>query len=219
MRKRESVDVDLNIALYSEADACFRAGRFRDALRLFKRAAQADPLDSDCWFAIGSCLDALNRPTRAEAAYLKALSMAPEEDHPALPFSVGNALFDQQRFEEATGWYARVPAEHEVFARADRNRRLAESKAKRTSQVGAERSEAQRRSLTACSEVRVCDVGPRLRLGANLPVRRREVQTSLGVASTTDWAPALALACALAGRSPRCSTGPLGSGGRRSIRP
>ena len=133
VRRADSVDFDLNIALYSEADACFRKGRYREALRLFKRAARADPLDSDCWFAIGSCLDALHRPTRAEAAYLKALSMAREEDHPALYFNIGNALFDQQRFEAAVSWYARVPAEHEVFARAERNRRLAESKAKRTS--------------------------------------------------------------------------------------
>ncbi|MBE5317500.1 MAG: tetratricopeptide repeat protein [Xanthomonadales bacterium] len=126
------MDFELNIALYSEADACFRKGRYREALRLFKRAARADPLDSDCWFAIGSCLDALNRPTRAETAYLKALSMAPEEDHPALYFNIGNALLDQQRFEAAESWYARVPAEHEVFVRADRNRRLAESMAKRS---------------------------------------------------------------------------------------
>lgn len=133
VRRERSLDFDLNIALYSEADACFRKGRYREALRLFKRAAQADPLDSDCWFAIGSCLDALQRPTRAEAAYLKALSMAPPQDHPALFFNIGNALFDQQRFDEAAGWYARVPAEHEVFAPAERNRRLAESKAKRIS--------------------------------------------------------------------------------------
>lgn len=131
MRLRESIDVALNIELYSEADACFRAGRFRDALRLFKQAARADSLDNDCWFAIGSCLDALRRPSRAERAYLKALSLAPPGDHPALFFNIGNALFDQQRFEDAVTWYARVPAGHEVFARAECNRRLAESKAAR----------------------------------------------------------------------------------------
>lgn len=122
------IDVDLNIEAYAEADALYRKGRFREALRSFRRAAKADPEDSDCWFAMGSCFDALNQPKRAELAYRKALSLAPEADHPALFFNIGNALFDRQLFEEATLWYAKIPRGNKVHAAAERNRQLAESK-------------------------------------------------------------------------------------------
>jgi tetratricopeptide (TPR) repeat protein len=129
----QDIDVELNIAAYSEADALYRKGRFREALRSFKCAAEADPEDSACWFAMGSCFDALKKPQRAELAYRKALSLAPEADHPALFFNIGNALFDQQLFDQAIIWYAKIPRSHGVFAAAKRNRNLAQSKAKRAS--------------------------------------------------------------------------------------
>jgi tetratricopeptide (TPR) repeat protein len=127
------IDAELNCERYAEADGLYQSGRIREALRLFKRAAEADPEDSDSWFAMGSCFDRLRKPKRAEAAYLKALSLAPEKDLPALFFNIGNALYDQQRFEEAISWYAKIARGHELHARAERNRMLAESKGERGS--------------------------------------------------------------------------------------
>jgi tetratricopeptide (TPR) repeat protein len=130
MRGLGEHDRELNIRAYADADALFKAGRIREALRQFRVASDADPDDSDCWFALGSCFDALKQPKRAEAAYLKALAKAPESDHPALNFNIGNALFDQQRFEQAIARYVQVPRGHAVYVPAQRNRCLAESKLK-----------------------------------------------------------------------------------------
>jgi hypothetical protein len=47
-------NVEFNISVYSEADRLYRAGRFRDALRLFKASFDADSSDGDALFALGS---------------------------------------------------------------------------------------------------------------------------------------------------------------------
>ena len=118
-------DPEFNVAAYSEADEFYRSGRYRDALRLFKTAADADPSDGDAFHAVGSCYDALHKPARAAAAYTIALGLLPIGRHPALHFNIGNAYFDQGRYHEALSEYEKVPPGHPVSPAARKNARLA----------------------------------------------------------------------------------------------
>jgi tetratricopeptide (TPR) repeat protein len=115
----------LNISAYSEADELFKAGRYREALRLFRESAEADIEDGDCWIAIGSCLDALKQPARAEAAYRKAMTLCEPEWNAALHFNIGNSHFDRGMYALAIQHYLRVPRGHKTWQAAELNRKLA----------------------------------------------------------------------------------------------
>jgi tetratricopeptide (TPR) repeat protein len=128
MRSRSAerqTDCQLNISAYYEADRLYRVGRYREALRVFRISADADPNDGDCWIAIGSCHDALKQPAKAEAAYRKALELSEPKRRPALNFNIGNSYFDRGLFADAIRHYDLVPKGHEVWPAADRNRQLA----------------------------------------------------------------------------------------------
>lgn len=114
-----------NISAYSEADALFRAGRYREALKLFKAALDADVSDGDAWHAIGSCYDALGMPAKAAAAYRSAMSLLPRERHPDLHFNIGNAHFDLGEYEAALEQYEQVPKSSRAWASAAKNWALA----------------------------------------------------------------------------------------------
>jgi len=118
-------DVELNISAFSEADELYRAGRFLEALRLFSVSLEADPTDGDAFHAIGSCYDALHKPAQAAMAYRSAITLLPPERHPALHFNIGNAFFDNGKYEEALAEYRLVPAGDAVWPAASKNAKLA----------------------------------------------------------------------------------------------
>lgn len=118
-------DIEFNISAYSEADELYRAGRFREALRLFKASLDADPTDGDALHAIGSCYDALRKPARAAAAYRSAIALLPPDRHPALHFNIGNAFFDLGQYAEALAEYRLVPTDDSVWSAASKNTKLA----------------------------------------------------------------------------------------------
>ena len=116
---------ELNIATYSEGDECFKSGRYRKALKLFKVALAVDPSDGDAWHAIGSCYDALGKPAKAVAAYQEAMSLLPAERHPDLQFNIGNAHFDLGQYSDALRLYDLIPRTSSVWPVAAKNRALA----------------------------------------------------------------------------------------------
>lgn len=123
------VDIDQaherNISQYSEGDDCFRQGRYREALKLFKAALDADPTDGDSWHAIGSCYDALGKPARAAAAYRHALPHLPADRHPDIHFNIGNSHLDLGQYADALVHYDLVPRASPVWPASARNRALA----------------------------------------------------------------------------------------------
>ena len=120
-----NVDRRLNISAYSEADKLYRAGHYKEAIRLFQAASHADPDDPDCWMAIGSCYDSLERPEDAERAYMKAIDLCRPDQLPALNYNIGNSYFDRGMYEHALQYYKLIPNGHDCRRRADINRDLA----------------------------------------------------------------------------------------------
>jgi tetratricopeptide (TPR) repeat protein len=118
-------DTELNISAYSEADVLYRAGRFREALRLFKTSSAADLTDGDAFHAIGSCYDALGKPALAAKAYRSAIKLLPLARHPELHFNIGNAFFDLGQYAEALDEYRLVPIDSSVWPAASKNSSLA----------------------------------------------------------------------------------------------
>ena len=118
-------DIDSNIRSYSQADALYKAGRFRQALRLFKEAFESDPSDSDVAHAMGNCYDAMGQPARAAQAFQYALAIADGDKHPALHFNLGNAFYDMGQFANALTHYQLVPKGCEFWPAAKRNSELA----------------------------------------------------------------------------------------------
>ena len=116
---------ELNIATYSKGDELFVAGRYREALSLFKAALKADPSDGDALHAIGSCHDALGEPAKAAAAYRSAISLLPPERHPDLHFNIGNAHLDLGQYAEALEQYALVPKYSSIWPATEKNTALA----------------------------------------------------------------------------------------------
>jgi len=118
-------DTELNISAYSEADKLYRVGRFHEALKLFKTSSAADPTDGDAFHAIGSCYDALGKPTLAAKAYRSAVKLLPVTRHPELRFNIGNAFFDLGQYAEALAEYRLVPIDSFVWPAASKNSSLA----------------------------------------------------------------------------------------------
>jgi tetratricopeptide (TPR) repeat protein len=124
MRSRvadHGTDTELNISAYSEADELYRAGRFREALKLFKVSSAADLTDGDAFHAIGSCYDALGKPGLAAKAYRSAVKLLPVTRHPELHFNIGNAFFDLGQYAEALAEYRLVPIDCSVWPAASKN--------------------------------------------------------------------------------------------------
>lgn len=53
-------------------------GQYAEALTYFKKAAEANPDDSDAWYGLGSCYVGLNRPEAAIAAYQRPIAHNPD---------------------------------------------------------------------------------------------------------------------------------------------
>jgi tetratricopeptide (TPR) repeat protein len=111
----------INIEAYSDADRLFHAGRYREALRLFELAANAEPDDGQAHLAVGNCWGALGKAARAEASYRKAAHLLPENERPGAIYNLANAVFDQGRYEEAIILYKGIPKGTRVWELARKN--------------------------------------------------------------------------------------------------
>src|SRR5712691_479060 len=122
-RPRHSTDPrsSAHVEAYRRADKHYGAGRYRAALRDFKRALQLAPGDSDTCWAIGNCYTELHRPRLAERAFRKALGSAKGKDRDALLYNLGNALFDQRNFKAAAQLYHRISSRSGLARLARRN--------------------------------------------------------------------------------------------------
>lgn len=110
-----------HLALYSAADALYRAGELKQARVLFLKALEIAPGDVDTRWALGSCLSELGRPYQAERYFRLARTRAAFAARGDLLYNIANALFDQGRFRAAIRLYRRVPRHAQAYPLARRN--------------------------------------------------------------------------------------------------
>ena len=104
----------------------YKKGDFNRAKHAFEIALEYWPLDPQAWFALGNCFDELNKPSRAEKCFRKALLYAEEEKISDVYFNLGNALFDQKKLPEAADCYRKVSAQSTSYSVAQKNLKLVE---------------------------------------------------------------------------------------------
>lgn len=105
-RLKAEYRTDSNHAWYIVGDILFRRGRFGSAALAFKRALRSRPNDAQASWALGNVYSELAKPTLAERYFRKALRHDKSND--AVRFNLGNALFDQQKYELAIDVYRTV---------------------------------------------------------------------------------------------------------------
>jgi tetratricopeptide (TPR) repeat protein len=120
--------LDLNQAAYRRGDKKFHAGRYAEAAREFFVALEDWPEDWMAMHALGNCYSEAKKPRKAEKWFRLAIENAPEEERPNLLYNLGNALFDQQRFDEAIRVYREVPRGHNVWRLAANNIAVSEKR-------------------------------------------------------------------------------------------
>lgn len=123
---------DANHAWYCVGDACFKAGRFLEAVVAFRRALKADPEDVMCFIALGNSYDAMGRPKLAERMLRRALVMRLDQnDRASILLNLGNALYDQNRYKDAIEEYEIImDRKDQIGERARKNIALAKLKCK-----------------------------------------------------------------------------------------
>jgi len=123
--------VDPNHVAYVRGDKKFKEGRFAEAARYFHVALEEWPEDWQAMDALGNSYSEMKKPRKAEQWFRHAIAIAPTERQPDLIYNLGNALFDQERFDEAIAMYSQIPRGHKTWQFAEKNialskRRLAE---------------------------------------------------------------------------------------------
>jgi tetratricopeptide (TPR) repeat protein len=118
---------DLNHKGYGEGVEHYKKGNFNKAKHAFETALEYCPLDPQAWFALGNCFDELNKPSRAEKCFRKAMLYSAEEKLSDVYFNLGNALFDQNNLIEAADYYRKVSAQSSSYSVAQKNLKLVEN--------------------------------------------------------------------------------------------
>jgi tetratricopeptide (TPR) repeat protein len=92
---------------YNQAIDRYNRGNKIDALRLFERAAEADPAYPDAHYNVGSLYFQMQDYARAKAAFRKVLSLNPNDT--MARFNLGLALEKLQQYDEAIAAYRQIP--------------------------------------------------------------------------------------------------------------
>ncbi len=117
---------DYNHKAYCEGVEHYKNKNFKRAKSAFEDSLEYWPQDPQAWNALGNCFDELNKPSRAEKCFKKALQYVQEEKKSDIYFNLGNSLFDQNKFSDAIECYLKVNAQSSsVYWPAQRNMELA----------------------------------------------------------------------------------------------
>ena len=133
---------NLNHEAYLEGCRLFKVGKYKKAISAFEEAVSYWPKDAQAWMALGNCYDELKRPTDAEKCLKRALAYCGNKHRAAIRFNLGNSVFDQERYNEAIAHYDQVPKATDIFAKAQKNKVLAQQYAQeqRMTRRGAKRA-------------------------------------------------------------------------------
>jgi tetratricopeptide (TPR) repeat protein len=110
-----------NHVAYVRGDKKFKEGRFAEAAKFLLIALEEWPEDWQAMDALGNSYSEMKKPRKAEQWFRQAIELAPVENRPDLIYNLGNALFDQGRFDEAIAAYSQVPRGHKPRSLAERN--------------------------------------------------------------------------------------------------
>lgn len=112
---------DPNHTEYVQGDKLFKQGRFGDAAKQFRLAADEWPEDWQAYWALGNCYSEMKKPRKAEESFREAIRHAPAADIPSLYFNLWNALLDQRKYKEALEAYGEIPSGHSLAGSVRRN--------------------------------------------------------------------------------------------------
>ncbi len=118
---------DLNHEAYGEGVSHYNQGDFKKAKNAFEVSLEYWAEDPQAWFALGNCFDELNKPSRAEECFRKALNYTQEDKKSDIYFNLGNSLLDQNKLSDAIECYLKVTAQCPTYWAAQRNLALAKS--------------------------------------------------------------------------------------------
>lgn len=124
---------DSNHAWYVVGDILFKKGLYKEAIAAFRKSLRNRLDDYQASWAIGESYSLLGRPRIAERYFRQALLQAKSEsDKSSLIYNLGNALFDQRKYEDAINAYKNVSQKNKtIFKLASKNALTALSKLQR----------------------------------------------------------------------------------------
>ena len=126
MRLMPPFDEDPNHGWYVAGDFYYRKGDFEAAARAFEKSIADRPDDHEALIALANCYFELGMPILSEK-YLRAAKRY--SDDAVVIYNLGNALFDQGKYDEAIEIYKEIASESgEIFDLAQKNMRTAEAK-------------------------------------------------------------------------------------------
>lgn len=125
-RLRNPFRSDGNHSWYIAGDLLLKQERYSEAAKAFRRSLRAWQDDSHAMSAIGYCYSEIGKAWLAEYYFRRALRIDPTNQE--VRFNLGNALYDQRKFDDAIAEYAKVTSRKGKLSQmARRNSRLARS--------------------------------------------------------------------------------------------
>ena len=108
-RLRKQFKQNVNHSWYIVGDIFFKKESYFDAINFLKKSLNTRPDDVQALWAIADTYSELAKPKLSERYYRKAIQYAKKnEDLMNLTYNLGNALFDQKRYEEAISCYEKI---------------------------------------------------------------------------------------------------------------
>lgn len=123
---RKQFRQDVNHSWYVLGDIFYKKQNHIEAIKCFKKALNTRFDDAQALWAIADAYSELAKPKLAERYYRKATQYAKEnEDLMNLTYNLGNALFDQKRYDEAISCYEKIDGSvPDLYALAQKNIKL-----------------------------------------------------------------------------------------------
>lgn len=123
-RLRSSFRLDGNHSWYVAGDLLLKLERYSEAAKAFRKSLRAWRDDPQAMSAIGYCYSEMGKAWLAEYYFRRSLTIDPTNQE--IRFNLGNALYDQRKFDDAITEYAKVTTRKgELSQMARRNSRLA----------------------------------------------------------------------------------------------
>lgn len=115
---------DGNHSWYVAGDLLLKQARYSEAAKAFRKSLRAWPGDPQAMSAIGYCYSEMGKAWLAEYYFRRCLTL--DSTNQEVRFNLGNALYDQHKFDDAIAEYAKVTTRKgELSKMARRNSRLA----------------------------------------------------------------------------------------------
>lgn len=116
-------DQDLNHAWYTVGDAFYKLEQFEDAIAAFRKALENWPEDKEAALALSNSYSENKMPKEAELALKSFLEKNPANE--TLIYNLANALFDQEKWDEAIPLYTSIKRDTELYGLAQKNLKMA----------------------------------------------------------------------------------------------